>query len=37
MFVAGPNKHAQTIQSAQDLVSIEHEGAKQGYGVLTYR
>ena len=33
----GPNKHAQTIQRAQDSVSIEQEGSNQGNGVLTYR
>ena len=30
-----PNKHIQTIQWAKDSVSIEHEGANQGDGVLT--
>jgi hypothetical protein len=29
----GPNKHVQATQRAQDLVSIEHEGANQGDGV----
>jgi len=31
----GSNKHVKMIQWAQDLVSVEREGANQGNGVLT--